>query len=121
MNLSNNPFEVGFGKFMKLEEDYSFIGKDALRAIQEQGITQQLAGVVLEGDPIAANEHQWPVHRGDEAAGHLTSVVYSPGLEQNIGYVMTPIDCARLGTELIITTPQGAGNRSGKPSAFCLK
>jgi aminomethyltransferase len=105
MNLTNNPYEVGYGKFCKLDQDADFMAKAALKRIKEEGITQKLVGVEIEGDPIPVNEHHWPASREGEPAGHLTSAVYSPRLDKNIAYVMTPIAHAENGTELSITMP----------------
>jgi aminomethyltransferase len=39
--------------------------------------------------------------------GSVTSAVWSPRLEKNIGYAMLPADCAGLGAELVVETPRG--------------
>jgi glycine cleavage system aminomethyltransferase T len=42
------------------------------------------------------------------AVGHVSSAVYSPRLEKNIGYAMVAVGHAGIGTQLTIETPDGA-------------
>ncbi|NNG16027.1 MAG: glycine cleavage system protein T, partial [Gemmatimonadales bacterium] len=53
------------------------------------------------------NMTRWPVHARGAQVGSVTSAVYSPRLEKNIGYVMVPTECAELGATLTIDTPAG--------------
>lgn len=61
MNLSTNPFEVGLGKFVDLDQAVDFVGKSSLRKFHETELTRQLKGALIDGDPIAVNEHRWTV------------------------------------------------------------
>jgi aminomethyltransferase len=108
MTLDNNPYEVGLGWLVELEQDADFIGKAALQKIKTEGIQQKLVGVEIQGDPLPAwPEEFWPVHQNGDEIGHMTAAVYSPGLERNIGYALLPIEHTRLGTGLEIDTPWG--------------
>ena len=42
----------------------------------------------------------FPVTRGGERVGEVTSACHSPRLAKNIGYAMVPVELAGLGTEL---------------------
>ncbi len=42
-----------------------------------------------------------------EVVGHITSAVWSPRLEKNIGYAMVSTAHAELGSELVVETPGG--------------
>jgi aminomethyltransferase len=108
MNLQTNPFELGLGKFVDLEQEAEFIGKDALKKIARDGIRNRLLGAVIEGEPLPVNEHRWPVDVNGMRVGELTSSCYSPTLEQNIAFVYLPIEFASPGQQVIIETVHGA-------------
>jgi glycine cleavage system aminomethyltransferase T len=108
MTLDNNPYEVGLGWLVELDQEADFIGKEALRQIKARGIRRKLVGVEIHGDPIPGwPEEFWPVHHEGGEIGHMTAAVYSPGLEKNIGYALLPVEQARRGTSLKIDTPWG--------------
>jgi aminomethyltransferase len=108
MDDRTNPFEVGLDRLVDLHQDADFIGKAALQRIKVRGIDRVLVGVEIAGEPITqTNQFRWPVRLGADAVGELTSSVYSPRLEKNIGYVMVQPSCKTAGTALIIETPDG--------------
>ena len=53
------------------------------------------------------NATKWPVNAHGSLVGKVTSAVYSPRLEKNIGYAWVPAELSELGTELRVETPQG--------------
>ena len=107
MTLDTNPFELGLGWQIDLDQEADFIGKEALARIKAEGVNRKLAGVEIHGDPIAPNEHPWPVRLDGKRIGQMTSSVYSPRLKKNIGYAMLPIQHAALGTALEVETVAG--------------
>lgn len=66
---------------------------------------RRLVGVEIAGPRLAFNDTKWPVRAGGEVAGRITSALYSPRLERNIGYAWVPVALAEPGTELIVETP----------------
>lgn len=107
MNTTTNPFEVGMDRVVALDTGRPFIGSEALAKIKSEGITRKLVGVEIEGDPLPYNEHTWDVFDGDTRIGDMTSAVYSPRLEKNVGYVMVGLDYIELGTTMTIVTING--------------
>ena len=100
MRLEHNPYEIGFGWSVDLDQEADFIGKEALKRIKAEGITRKLVGVEIEGERIQGwNEDYWPVQSNGKAIGQVTTGAYSPRLEKNIGYAMVPIEYAELGTK----------------------
>ena len=100
MRLEHNPYEIGFGWTVDLDQEADFVGKEALKRIKAEGIQRKLVGVEIEGDRIQGwNEGCWPVHSDGKAIGQVTTGAYSPRLEKNIGYAMVPIEYAELGTK----------------------
>ncbi len=118
MTLENNPYEVGLGWMVKLDQEADFIGKDALRRIEAEGASRSLAGIEIEGEPLDLNTTRWPVRGDSEVVGYVTSAVYSPRLEKNIGYVMVPVESAALGTMLTVETPSGDAAATVVPKPF---
>lgn len=107
MNQSNNPFEVGLGRFIDLDQSSDFIGKQALQQITSTGLSRKLMGAKIEGEALPANEQRWPVYDGDNQVGELTSCVYSPNLQSNIAYIMVPIALANPGQRISVHTSVG--------------
>lgn len=107
MTLDNNPYELGLGWLVDLDKETDFIGKDALARIKTEGVSQKLVGVEIGGDALDLNMTRWPVKAGDAEVGFITSAIYSPRLEKNIGYAMVGIDHAELGTTLRVEAPPG--------------
>lgn len=112
MDMTNNPFEVRLEKFVDLEQDIDFIGKQALSQICNEGVQRRLMGAIIDGEPVAVNEHRWPVRVDTKVVGELTSSVYSPALQQNLAYVMVPVELAVPGTRLEVDTVAGARQAS---------
>ena len=47
---NDNPFECGFEKYINLDSEIHFLGKEKLKKIQKEGIKRKLMGVQLEID-----------------------------------------------------------------------
>lgn len=110
MTLDDNPYEVGLGRLVDPDKEADFIGKDALRRIKDGGVKRRLVGVEIEGEPLDLNLTRWNVSRNGAPVGVVTSAIYSPRLEKNIGYAMLPVEHAELGTQLAVVVP-GSGER----------
>ncbi|MCH2078423.1 MAG: glycine cleavage system protein T [Rhodobacteraceae bacterium] len=101
MTLANNPYELGMDRLVDLDMEADLVSKAALTRIKEEGVSQRLVGLELDGDPfIGSNDTFWPVLNGGERVGAVTSAVYSPRLEKNIALAMNRVDNAALGTAL---------------------
>lgn len=107
MTIAENPFEVGLGWQVKLDQDADFIGKEALARIKKEGVRRKLVGVEIAGERLEMNMTRWPVRSNGDVIGAITSAVYSPRLEKNIGYAMVPIEHAEKGTRLVAEVPGG--------------
>jgi aminomethyltransferase len=110
MTLENNVYEVGLDYLVDEGKSADYIGRDALRRIKSGGVKQKLAGIEIEGPRIEMNAVPWPVSAGGETVGRVTSAVYSPRLEKNIGYAMLPVALSSLGTLLQVSI-LGVGER----------
>jgi len=112
MTLENNPYEVGLGWLVDQDKPADYIGKDALKRIKAEGVKRKLVGVEIEGDPIEFNMTKWTVSRDGKPVGHITSAIYSPRLEKNIGYAMLPIEHAALGTQVTVMAPDSGERKA---------
>ncbi len=105
---SHNPFTIGFDRLVDLDQKNDFIGKDALRKINERGLTEKLVGIELEGDPIMkAPENFWTVKSNNLKVGRVSRAFFSPRLEKNIALAIVDIDNAEEGTPVVVETPNG--------------
>ena len=119
MTLENNPYEVGLERLVDLDQEQDFMGRDALRRIAADGVRRRLVGVEIDGDRLSFNSEKWPVSGADGAAlGMVTSALFSPRLERNIGYAWVPIEHAANGTSLVVTTPTERRRATVVPMPF---
>lgn len=118
MTIENNPFEVGLGWMVQLGQDADFIGKEALKRIQAEGTKRTLVGIEIAGERLDLNMTRWTAKLDGKPVGQVTSAVYSPRLEKNIGYMMVLIEHAGLGTSLTIETPLGDARATVVPKPF---
>ena len=99
MDAHTNPFELGLDRLVDLEMPANFIGKAALKQVQQQGISRQQVGLELDGEPLPGpNTQFWPVEVNGEVIGKVTSAVYSPRLKKNIALAMVTIGHSAVGT-----------------------
>jgi glycine cleavage system aminomethyltransferase T len=108
ITLDTNPYEVGLERLVDLDKEADFLGRAALKRVQAEGVKRRLVGIEIGGPPIEFNMTRWPVRKDGRPVGVVTSAIYSPRLEKNIGYAMLPVADATQGTELTIETPQGS-------------
>jgi aminomethyltransferase len=100
MTEYTNPYEVGLGKFVDLDQEVNFIGKEALKKIKTAGIKRKLVGLEIHSEPLSQSAQSWQVECNGQPVGTITSAVYSPDLDKNIAFAMVAIDCADEGTKL---------------------
>jgi len=119
MTIENNPYEVGLGRLVDAGKEQDFMGKEALARIASEGVQRKLVGVEIEGDRIPFNDARWPARdeKGAEV-GKVTSALYSPRLEKNIGYAWVPVALGEPGTRLAVETPAGAASATVVPVPF---
>jgi aminomethyltransferase len=97
MNLETTPLEAGLMFGVDLEKD--FIGADALRAMQEDGVPRRLVGLGVEGRRVPREGCR--LLQGGEDVGHVTSGTFSPTLDRPIAMALVREDLAREGVSLV--------------------
>ena len=100
-DINTNPYELNLGRLVNLDTDINFIGKDALKNINKDGIKRKQVGVILNCEPLTGpNTTFWEILKDNEVIGKITSAVYSPRLKQNIAVAMVSINNSEIGTTL---------------------
>ncbi|MGY6212250.1 glycine cleavage system aminomethyltransferase GcvT [Cytobacillus firmus] len=92
------PLEAGIGFAVKVNKEADFIGKEVLKYQKENGVPRKLAGIEMIDRGIP--RHGYPVYKGEELIGEVTTGTQSPTLKKNIGLVLIKKEHAELGTEL---------------------
>jgi aminomethyltransferase len=100
-DINTNPYELNLGRLVNLDTDINFIGKDALKKINKDGIKRKQVGVILDCELLAGpNTTCWEILKDNQQVGKITSAVYSPRLKQNIALAMVTINQSEIGTVL---------------------
>jgi len=99
MDYTVNPFELGLGRLVDLEMDADFIGKDALKKIQSEGVKRRQVGVEILCPPLQhPNTSYWPIFIDSNEIGYITSAVYSPRLDKNIALAIMDANYSAIDT-----------------------
>lgn len=107
-DINTNPYELGLDRLVNLDVEADFIGKAALRRIQEQGARRKQVGLIIDCAPLKGpNTTFWTINRAGAAIGKVTSAVYSPRLQQNIALAMVSAEFANIGAEVEVMTNAG--------------
>lgn len=90
LDTSTTPLEAGLGWSVKLQKPSDFLGKQALRLQQEQGLKKRRVGFKLEGK--RAPREGYELYQGEQKIGVVTSGSLSPTLGHPIGmgYIEAP-------------------------------
>jgi aminomethyltransferase len=93
-----SPLEAGIGFAVNLKKEVDFIGREALRKQKENGLTRKLVGIEMIDRGIP--RHGYPVYKGDELIGKVTTGTQSPTLKRNIGLALIKTEFAYLESEI---------------------
>ncbi len=98
INAETSPIEAGLGWACDLRK--KFIGRDALLKQKLEGPKKKLVGFEMIDRGVA--RQGYPIAKNGEAIGYVTSGMFSPTLEKNIGLGYVPPELARVGNEVDI-------------------
>jgi aminomethyltransferase len=107
LDETTTPLEAGLGWVVKLD-GADFIGRAALLAQKQAGITRKLCGFVMTGRGIA--RHGYPIHSADSTAqsggaepiGTTTSGGPAPTVGKNVGLGYLPVTLDRAGARISV-------------------
>ena len=92
MDIFNNPFECGFDKYVDLDSDIIFLGKENLKKIKEKGIKNKLMGVKIDSKSIDVSQGISIFNFKNDVIGQLRSAAYSPKFKKVVGIAMIKKD-----------------------------
>ena len=87
MDESTSPLCSGLSWTLSMADDRNFMGKAALAQEKEQGVKQQLVGIVLKDKGVLRNHLKVVTEKGE---GEITSGSYSPTLGKSIALARIP-------------------------------
>ena len=89
MDINTNPYELGLDKFIEIDKDFDFVGKNALKEIRQHGVYRKQIGLEIKVEPMSGpNTRFWDIKVDNQTVGQVTSAVYSPRLKKNIALAM---------------------------------
>lgn len=98
MDQATNPFEVGLGWVVSLDDGEDFVGRGALLRLKDVENKRELVCLQASGRGIMRAE--CPILESGREVGKVTSGGYSPTLATSIGMGFVPRPLAEPGTEL---------------------
>ena len=108
-DITTNPFELGLDRLVNIDTSQEFIGKKALVKIRTDGVDKTQVGLVIECDPLGGpNTKFWPVKKGEQKVGKVTSAVYSPRLKKNIALAMLSVKSIDKSIKFQVETSHGS-------------
>jgi len=112
MTYEHNAFEMGLERLVDFGlPDDACISIAAYGRIRDAGVRRRIVGVELDGEPFPElNNVKWPASVAGGAGGPVglvTSAIYSPRLERNIGFCWLPVEHAAEGTGIVVETEWG--------------
>ena len=88
MDINDNPFECGFDKYVNLDTDVDFLGKDKLKKIKSEGISRKLVGLIIDAKEISLTKSLEIKDENNNSVGELRSACFSPHFKTVIGIAM---------------------------------
>ena len=88
MDINDNPFECGFDKYVNLDTDVDFLGKDKLKKIKSEGISRKLVGLIIDAKEISLTKSLEIKDENNNSVGELRSACFSPHFKKVIGIAM---------------------------------
>ncbi len=92
MDNGDNPYECGFDKYINIDSDIDFLGKEKLKQIKADGIKKKLMGVKFDTDKISLTGSLDLTDQNNKIIGELRSACYSPHFKKVIGIAMMKKD-----------------------------
>ena len=106
MGSGINPLEDVAAKFVHLEKNVDFVGKEALKKIKAQGVKRHSVGLFIKGE-VPRLEWFWDLKDAEGRTGVVRWVAHSFELGRSIAIAVVDKDIA-VGNTVEIETPYGA-------------
>jgi aminomethyltransferase len=93
------PLEAGLEVFVKWDKP-DFLGKEALWRQKQAGLRRKLVGFEMVDRGIP--RHGYDIVAQGQVVGFVSSGMYSPSLDKNVGLGFVPVELAREGQEFFV-------------------
>lgn len=117
MTRENNPLEIGLSKFCALDGSVEYIGRATLQRIAGEGVQRKLMGVQFDGGRCPTCSTPWPVVVDGQQVGQVSSAIWSPRLERNVGQAMMDRGFWGVGQGVTVVSRDGV-ERPGEICSF---
>jgi dimethylsulfoniopropionate demethylase len=107
MTRENNPLEINLDRFCHLGGEFDYIGREALESIAQAGPSQRMRGVLIDGGPCPPCGKPWPVFADGRKVGQITSAIWSPFFEKNVGLSLIKQEAWNPGAAIAVEMPNG--------------
>ena len=84
----DNPYECGFDKYINIESEITFLGKEELKKIRSKGVSRKLMGAKIDTDNINLTQEEKLYDNNKNEVGVLRSAAFSPNFKKVIGIAM---------------------------------
>ncbi|RPG99122.1 MAG: dimethylsulfoniopropionate demethylase [Candidatus Pelagibacter sp. TMED118] len=88
IDIGDNPLECGFDKYVNLDSNIEFLGKEELKKVKAEGIQKKLMGVKINAKEIAVTGSMNMYDTSNNLIGELRSASFNPMFNQVIGIAM---------------------------------
>ena len=88
MDNTDNPYECGLDKYVNIDNNINFLGKEKLRQYFKMGVQKKLMGVKIDTDNINMTQTIKLFNDDKKVIGELRSAVFSPSFKKVIGIAM---------------------------------
>ena len=99
----DNPLECGLDKYVNLESDIVFLGKEKLKKIKKEGIKKKLMGVKIEAKSINVTGGIPILDLDNKEIGELRSGAFSPKFGKIVGIAMIKKDFCKVSQKFQIS------------------
>lgn len=107
MTRDDTALEAGLDRYCALDAPIDAIGLDALRRQKAEGVARRITGLLIDGAAVPLPRDRWPVTVDGTPVGNLTSAVWSPRLDSNVGLAMLAVEHGAVGSKVTVHAPDG--------------
>jgi dimethylglycine dehydrogenase len=102
MSIEYSAMESALGRFVRLDKECDFIGKDALKTWEERGAQNAFATIEVHGVTDADARGSEAIYKDGELVGRTTSGGYGWRVQKSLALGMVKTGLEAIGTELEI-------------------
>ena len=122
ITLETSPLEVGMEGFCDSNFSHDFVGKPALRELQEKGVVKKIKGIIFDVPPCPPCTQPWTLFNENKMKiGQITSAVFSPRIRKNIGLGLVNKPFWKNDTNVFIEIPKSKSLAKGIVSSLPFK